>query len=149
MDLKDFIKATITGIVEATRELQEAFGPVDVIVNPPVSAKDRDLYEVDGAQNTYRQIQIVEFDVAISATAGTEGGGNAGLKILSVEASMKGQHSRSNEQVSRVKFSIPVTLSPSTAEAKNLEALEKQQSKNREVESQAQAKRANRKDWIR
>jgi hypothetical protein len=61
----------------------------------------------------------VEFDVAVSATSESAGGGKAALKILSVEAGVDGTHKRGNEEVSRVKFSIAITLSPSNAEAKN------------------------------
>lgn len=122
MDIKDFIKETIGGIIDATRELQTVYEPQGVVVNPPVSVTERDLYEEGGPGHTYRRVEIVEFDVAVTASTESAGGGKAGLKILSIDAGLDGKHVRTNEQASRVKFSIPVSLSPSEAEAINKEA---------------------------
>ncbi|MBW4709693.1 hypothetical protein KX928_18045 [Roseobacter sp. YSTF-M11] len=115
---------TISGIVEATAELQNQYQGLGVIVNPPVSVQERDLYEENNAGHTYRRVETVHFDVAVSATSESGGGGKAGLKILSVEAGLDGKHARRSEEASRVKFSIPMTLPPSAAETKNKQILD-------------------------
>lgn len=132
MDIKDFIKETVSAIVDATSELQEEYEQKNVIINPPVSVQERDLYEEDGAGHTYRRVEIVDFDIAVTASSETGGGGKAGLRILSVEAGVDGKHVRSSEHASRVKFSIPITLSPSGAETRNKEVLEARNEKIRQ-----------------
>ncbi|MCA3451930.1 MAG: hypothetical protein INF92_16535 [Rhodobacter sp.] len=124
MDLRDFIKETISAIVTATVELQSELESTGVIINPPVSVTARELYEEGSTSHTSRRIEIVDFDVAISAAAETSGGGKAVLRILSIEAGADGKHQRTSEEVSRVRFSIPLTLAPSKAETTNLAASE-------------------------
>lgn len=141
MDLKDFIKETICGIVDATLELQASYEKSDVIINPPVSVKERELYEEDGPGHTYRRVEIVDFDVAVTASSESAGGGKAGLRILSLEAGIDGKHVRTSEQASRVKFSIPITLSPSGAEARNKEVLEARKKEDSDANARAEAER--------
>ncbi len=119
MDLRDFIKETISAIVDATSDLQVKYEPENVIINPPVMLKSRDLFDEGGAYQTFRRVEIVEFDVAVSAASETAGGGKAAVKIMSAEVGADGRHNRKNEEASRVRFSIPVTLRPSSAEGKN------------------------------
>lgn len=148
MDLKEFIKETISGIVDATLELQGDYEASDAIINPPVSVKDRDLFEENGPAHTYRRVQVVEFDVAVSATSETAGGGKAGLKILSVDAGVEGRHNRASEEASRVKFSIPITLSPSGAEARNREVLEERRTEIKKANEKKRSQSRNRSRWI-
>ena len=101
MDLKEFIKETIVGLVEASRELQQQFEKDGVVINPPVSSKERDLYRHGDTRHQYRRVEQVTFDVAVTASSETSGGGKAGLKVLSFEVGADGSHSRLNEQVSR------------------------------------------------
>jgi hypothetical protein len=119
VDLKEFIQETISGIVDAALELQKKYEDSDILINPPTAFDERNAFRENSASYTYRRVETVEFDVAVSATSESAGGGKAALKILSVEAGVDGTHKRGNEEVSRVKFSIAITLSPSNAEAKN------------------------------
>ena len=119
MNLKEFITETISAIVEATSDLQGEYERRGMIINPPVSVRERDLYEEGSAAHTYRRVEVVEFDVAVTASRETGGGGKAGLKILSVEAGVDGKHAAKSENVSRVRFSIPIAMQPSGAERSN------------------------------
>ena len=142
MDIKDFIIETISAIADATTELQSDYEEQGVIINPPVSVKERDLYEDGGIGSHYRRVETVEFDIAVTAASETSGGGKAGLKILAIEAGADGQHSRRKEDVSRVKFSVPISLSPSSAEGANKDALEKQrQGRSRSAKLKRQSNR--------
>ncbi len=136
MDLKDFIKETISAIVESTRELQMQFEHAGVIVNPPVSMKEPNLYEHENTAHRFRRVEIIEFDVAVTAATESSGGAKAGLKIFSAEVGADGKHSRNHEEVSRVKFSIPIVLSPANVEITNKilaeDALKKDAAKARE-----------------
>jgi hypothetical protein len=119
MDLKDFIKETISAIVESTKELQAQFEHAGVIVNPPVSIKEPNLYEHENTAHRYRRVETIEFDVAVTAATESSGGAKAGLKIFSAEVGADGKHARNREEVSRVKFSIPIVLSPADVEKAN------------------------------
>lgn len=148
MDLKDFIQQTISGIVEASVELQAKYEARGVIVNPPVSVKEPDLYEHSEIGHRFRRVEVVEFDVAVTAAKESSGGGKAGLKIFSAEIGADGRHSRTSEEVSRVKFSIPIVLSPATIELQNKSAAETVASERRkDQEKQLEASRG-RKRWI-
>ena len=125
MELKDFIKLTISGIVEATNELQDEFAADGVLINPPVSGTSG-VYEPGGQYHTERAIQQIEFDVAVTSSSETGGEAGAGIKIVSFNAGGKGSHSRSSEEVSRVRFSVPMTLRPTSEEQMNREASDKQ-----------------------
>ena len=52
LDLKEFIKATISAIAEATSELQEEFGKDGILINPP-SAQS-------GATSTSQKAAIIQ-----------------------------------------------------------------------------------------
>ena len=75
MELKEFIKNSITAIADATSELQNELEEEDIIINPPVSAflEREDVVEL-GAAYTGRRVKNVNFDVAISSETTKEGG---------------------------------------------------------------------------
>jgi hypothetical protein len=52
-------------------------------------------------------VQKVEFDVAVTATDKSNGGGKAGIKVFSVELGGEGSKSAEHSIASRVKFVIP------------------------------------------
>ncbi len=119
MDLKEFIKETIGGIIDASQELQSECEGKGVIINPPITLKERDIYEHENPDHRYRRIETIEFDVAVTAATETKGGGKVGLKILALGAGAEGHRALTNEEVSRVRFSIPVVLSPAAIEGRN------------------------------
>jgi len=138
MDLKEFIKETIGSIVEASRELQIKYKNEGVVVNPPVSVTERDLFDEGSTRHTYRRVENINFDVAITANTETTGGGKASLKIFSIEAGAQGELSKSNENVSRVNFSIPITLSASSEETTNKNKREREDEETTEELKQAE-----------
>lgn len=128
MDLKDFIKETVSSIAVATDELQDELLPRGVIVNPPVGQREGEIkaIDVESTFTTLRPLVEVSFDVAVTVGSETSGEGKAGLKIASFEVGGKGGHSKASEQVSRVQFKIPLALSPSDLEKKNLDLAERE-----------------------
>lgn len=136
MDLKEFIKQTISGIVDATSELQASYERQGVIINPPVNSQGNNLYREDSMAYTLRRIETIEFDVAITVESETSGGGKAGLRIFAAEAGAEAKHARRGEEVSRVRFSIPLVFAPSFAEKANrFEFEQEQQRRQRDQES--------------
>jgi len=124
MDLKQFITETIQSIVDATWELQLNYDHQPwggTVINPPVSASNQLLYQVENAAHSYRRIEIIEFDVAVSASEASDTGGKAGLRVWAAEVGVDGKKNSTSEKVSRVKFTIPIALSQSTVEKQNIE----------------------------
>jgi hypothetical protein len=133
MDLRQFVKQTVQDIVEATVELQQDLEGKGVIVNPPLSSDGNITYEHEDADHIRRRIEVIDFDVAVTVGAETAGGGRAGLKVWSVEAGGDGRHARRSEEVSRVRFSLPIVYSPAAVEARNKEAARKRAERNQEA----------------
>jgi hypothetical protein len=142
MDLKEFIKQTISGIVEATSELQQETDCA--VINPPVAPSVPEFYREGSERHTYRRVEAVEFDVAVTAASESGGGGKIGLKILSAEAGVDGKHDRRNEEVSRVKFSISIALPPSFAEDMNRRASEERA----RLQKEKMQQRSTRASWL-
>jgi len=126
MDLKDFIKETVSAIVSATLELQAELGPTGAIVNPPTSSSNDMTFEKHSPIQTMRKVEVVDFDVAVTAKSETSGEVKAGARILMVEIGGKADHGRAKEDVSRVRFQIPIVLPPSPEEYEDLEAKKRQ-----------------------
>ena len=140
MDLKDFIRETLKSVIEATDEIAREYESSKIIINPPVSDRDRSLYLGESTSHIHRRVEEVTFDVAVTATAETGGGVNTGLRVFSAEVNAGASHERQREEVSRVKFVIPIVLSPSRAEVENRQ-LERQQKD--EFEQQRKTRRKN------
>jgi len=126
MDLKEFVKETIAAIADATMELQEEYEDRQVLVNPPAPHSGSDVYQEGSASFTFRRVRDVEFDVALTVGSEARGKGKAGIKILSAEIGGGAEMARTKGQVSRVKFSIPLSLRPTSAEEKNVAIKENQ-----------------------
>ena len=112
MELKDFIKTTITQISQGVIEAQEELKGTDMIVNPSGLATNPNgekYLRTDGS----RYVQNIEINVGVTAIE--KEGGRAGIGIVTGILSGGAQSSTgtSNQIVSTIKFDIPVAL-PST-----------------------------------
>ncbi|WP_109464019.1 trypco2 family protein [Albibacillus kandeliae] len=124
MDLKEFIQETISAIADATSELQERYTEKEILINPPSALNNHTTYSPESRNYTYRRVQDIEFDVAVSASSEKSVGGKGGIKVLSVELGAQGEIAKADEHVSRVHFKIPITLRPSDKEKENRERKE-------------------------
>ena len=102
MDLKDFIAETLVqiqeGVQEAINRRSASQGAAGVI--NPVWGNVNEI-SPDHRQN-------VEFDVAVTVTDKTTAGGNAGIKVFSIELGGKAEKGAEQSTVSHIKFSIPL-----------------------------------------
>lgn len=111
MELKEFVKAALTDIVEAVKETQEAVNGMGATIAPtmpmPIATK---TIKVDDKNLLISQ---VDFNVAVTAESSNaiNGDAKAGIHVLS--SKVEGKTEERNEIVSRVSFSIPIIL-PST-----------------------------------
>ena len=102
MELKEFITESLVQIQEGVQDainrrasLTDAAG----VINP--------VWGTSGDDISFRDMQKVEFDVAVTATDRTAGGGKAGLRIFSAEVGADASKSVENSTVSRIKFTVP------------------------------------------
>ncbi|MDE3240925.1 MAG: hypothetical protein KGN33_18365 [Paracoccaceae bacterium] len=121
MELKEFIEETISAIADATMDLQAKYAEDGVVVNPPTDGRGNEAFEEGGASYTYRRVQNVAFDVALTVSSEKKGQAGGRIKILAAEVGANGSANASSEQVSRVQFSVPVSLTPSSLEATHKE----------------------------
>lgn len=111
MDLKDFIKGTISAISNAIVESQTELEGIGVIVNPEkteVGKEGRILLRSDG----WRYIQELNFDVSVEVQDKNGGGANGQLVIAGLISIGRGANeSNQNRSQNRISFSIPVAFS--------------------------------------
>lgn len=104
MELKDFIKGTISDIALAINELNKELSDIGLTVNPKDASNSNNSFVRLNGNDDERAIKEIEFNLSISVSDSTERGG--GLKINVVSAGINKE--TSNCAISTVKFSIPV-----------------------------------------
>ena len=127
MDLKDFIKETITQIAESVVAIQQHFDEkeIDAIVNPREFRDSKDgsfsgRYEpmtrsvVQGrgphVSNFNRIVDAIEFDVAVTVESGSSKEVGGKLKVLDIGIGAEGSQIDKLANVSKVKFKIPLVM---------------------------------------
>ena len=110
MDLKDFVAETLVQIVTGVIEAQEQIESLGGKVSPKIMGST-----THGAQHGFLAAeggatQLVQFDVALTATEGS--GKKGGIGIVSSIVSLGGsaESKTENSSVSHLKFVVPVTL---------------------------------------
>jgi hypothetical protein len=100
-------------IIEGVKEAQEQVGG-DAMVNP-LSQPDGMVRRVapDRARSQ-RIIHNVEFDVAVTASSGSEAKAGAGLMVAAIGLGAQSQKSTENTAISRVRFEVPIALPTSS-----------------------------------
>ncbi len=108
MELKDFIKGVIRDVTDAVSESQKELSN-GAVVSPMDINNDQKAYIMKGEK--YITVSDIDFDIAITVSAESDKGGNVGGSIRVLSASFGGKVAVTNEEVSRVKFSIPIVFS--------------------------------------
>lgn len=97
MDIKDFVKSALLGIVEGVQEAIEEHGD-----RPGVIGAQTTLPEVD--------VQSVDFDIAVTASEKTEGSAGASITVIAAKLGADGKLASENISASRIKFKVPVLM---------------------------------------
>ena len=115
MNIQEFIVDSLRGIADGVIQAQKELEG-KAIINPGCiddadnkGAGHRPNFLVANA-NIGRLAQIVEFDMAITATEESSVEGGARLKVVGIGIGAEGTASSSSSLVSHIKFSIPVCL---------------------------------------
>ncbi len=110
MELKEFVAETLVqiagGIEEAQQRLKESGS--EAKVNPYMTKNDSEKWVTGGRR---KNVEVVEFDVAILASEGTETKAGVGLTVASLlKLDAGGRSNQSSGTESRIKFKVPASF---------------------------------------
>lgn len=127
MNLENFIAETITQIARGVERAAGNLESSSALVSPrnikPADDKNSKIYgylERYEKSSYQRVVEEIEFDVAVTASEGTEAKAGMGIMVGSIGIGTQGKSDTENTSVSRIKFRIPVVL-PYTAKANSTE----------------------------
>ncbi len=107
MELKDFIKETVTQIVDGVVEAQAAIGQHGAEINP------KKVQFKEAGQLNYHNSgkpQMVEFDVGLTSIQKTGSAEGIGVFLGSISLGKKNDQGTEHAAVSRIRFSLPLVL---------------------------------------
>lgn len=118
MDLRNFIKETLVQIAQGIEDASDALDDSAAVVNPrnvvgTQGSEDAKVYGywVENTDRNYRRaVQEIEFDVAVTASEGTETKGGIGVMVGSIGLGTHGKSDATSASQSRIKFSVPMVL---------------------------------------
>lgn len=117
MDLKDFVKSSLSQVAEGIIEANNALKDTDAIVNPAEIVVNSDNSQAYGRtkrpelkEDPTRVVEKVEFDVAVTVQEGEST--NAGIKVsvMSIGLGAGGESSLTQGSQSRIKFTVPMVF---------------------------------------
>lgn len=107
MELKDFIRETITQIVDGVVEAQASIGCHGAEINPRrVQFKEAGQYNYHNSGKP----QMVEFDVGLTSIQKKGSAEGVGVFLGSISLGKKNDEGTEHTAVSRIRFSLPVVL---------------------------------------
>ncbi|NLB79438.1 MAG: hypothetical protein GX796_11545 [Clostridiaceae bacterium] len=114
MELKDFIKNTISSIGEAISESQEELKSKNILVNPERYdiTENGDKKFAKFKDSNRRHIQTLEFDILVGVESkqdSTRGIGVQVIKVLNIGNEKSKIQTNANQN--RIKFEIPIAFS--------------------------------------
>jgi hypothetical protein len=121
MDLETFVSESLQQIIRGVRGAQDHFAknPIDAKINPRgITALERSEEGVKQPHDLHTKLPIhqVEFDVAVTVSASSEGKGGVGIRVMGIAIGGEKASTTESSLVSRLKFSIPVVWpDPQTA----------------------------------
>ena len=116
MELHEFVRETLAQIVRGVSDAQAATSKYGAEIAPPKSrmyGNTREvLYTDEGV------IEAVAFDVAVTVATGTASKGGVGVFVAPIALGARGESNEQDMTVSRIRFSVPLTLPTRGATAK-------------------------------
>ena len=118
MELKEFIKESLSQIIDAVKETQEKYKDTNVVICPDnIQEVKSGLYILDENEydNYSSRSKVQNIDMAISVTE--KEGNKSGLGIAKIiNAGISSENAQRNERISKIKFSIPIVLPTTNAQ---------------------------------
>lgn len=112
MELKEFITAVLTEIIDGVKNAQRgAEHAREGEVNPLLSTQQGELQKQGHLVTRWGQmVQSVKFDVAVTVEKGKGTKGGIGIFMGGIGVGSQGESKVSQASVSRIQFEIPVSL---------------------------------------
>lgn len=110
MDLRDFVAETLIQIADGVIQAQEKAAKIGARVNPKLIGGADHAAQHGFLAASGTPAQIVQFDVALTVKEGSGTKGGIGIFAGAVTLGSSGQSNAENSSVSRVKFSVPLSL---------------------------------------
>lgn len=117
MDLKDFVKNSLTQIAEGILAASEALKNTDAQVNPTeivVNSNSSQAYgrtcKAERSDDPTRVVEKVDFDVALSVQEGETTNASLKVSVMSIRLGAGGESNSTLGSQSRIKFSVPMVL---------------------------------------
>jgi len=110
MELKDFVATSLIQIIDGVNEAKKYADENGACVNPQNFVYNQIIESVRRDSFNDAPIETVEFDVAVTATEGSEAKGGIGVFMGVVGVGSQAKMDSQNQSVSRLRFSVPLTL---------------------------------------
>lgn len=108
MDIKDFVENTLLQIVQGVNSANEKLKDTGAIIS---SKNVRPLREgTTYNSSTSDLVNLIEFDIAVTVNEKDTANGGMGIKIAGISIGGGLQNETANQSISKIKFSIPLTL---------------------------------------
>lgn len=115
MELQEFIQKTLVQIAKGISEANLKLADIGATANPKNFSPSCDAGHSHGHCTPdspgFKYVQLIEFDVAVYASEGTEKSGGIGIAVASIGLGGKAKSESSTSSESHIRFSIPM-LSP-------------------------------------
>jgi len=112
MKLQEFVAETLKEIIAGVKEGQKYAASegasVSTFMEPRHTEGKTEVRYT--AQLTNANIELIEFDVAVTSTEGSATEAGAGIFVAAFGLGAKGKSDESSSSISRIKFSIPLGL---------------------------------------
>ena len=108
IDLKQFIEETVKQIIDGVVTSQEYAKVKGAYVNPAITHYAGGDLQIN--KETLPEPQVVEFDIALTITENKNLKGGMGIFVAGLGIGYQGKKETSGNEISRLRFSIPVIL---------------------------------------
>ena len=110
MELKDFVRDTLSQLVEGVCAAQKIAGEKGAFVMPDAFGGVHSGTSLTILRETGGIVTSVEFDVALTTGSSSETRGGIGVFLGSVGLGSQGRSSAEASSLSRIKFQVPIVL---------------------------------------
>jgi hypothetical protein len=110
MELKDFVSKALKDIIDGVSDAQEYAAKRHAEINPYGYVANQANPTLLRHFDDYKTAQLVEFDVAVTATEGAEVRAGIGAALSVLVIGVQGRADARDTTANRIQFSVPLAL---------------------------------------
>lgn len=110
MKLEDFVSDTITQITRGVLSAQGQLQDTGALVNPKLQTMGVECSIGEVERRPGERVSLLEFDIALTVSESTETKGGIAVAVGLLGLGSQGTTEKTNDTLSRVKFSVPIVL---------------------------------------